>query len=57
MHVLVRDLNRYQELGSVRLSSKVWQTTEQPVQNVLERAFLTVNDVSAVARVEVTWVP
>lgn len=53
VHKLVWDLQRHKELGCVCLSLQVRKTTEQPVKNVLERAFLTVNNISAIVGVEV----
>ena len=56
MHVLVGDLQGHQELSSVCLSLQVWQSAQEPVKNVLKRAFLTIDYVAAVVRVKVTWV-
>lgn len=56
MHVFIRNLQRHKELSSVCLSLQVWKTAEEPVENMLECTFLSVNDIAAVVRVEVTRV-
>ena len=55
-HEFIRDLERNQELGSVRLSVEVWKTRKEPVEDVMANLLLTMHDVSAVVRVEVAGV-
>ena len=56
MHVLVGDLQGNQELGSVSLSLQVGEAAKEPVEDVLEGAFLPVDNIAAVVGVEVTGV-
>lgn len=53
VHIFVRDLKRHQELSSVSLSLQVWESTEEPIKNVLECAFLSIDDIAAIVRIEV----
>ena len=56
VHELVGDLQGHQELGGVGLSLQIWQSAEQPVQDVLQRTFLTMDDVTAIVGIEITGV-
>ena len=56
VHELVWDLQGHQELGSVGLSLQIWQSAEQPVQDVLQRTFLTMDDITAIVGIEITGV-
>ena len=57
VHVLVGDLEWDEEFGGVSLSLQVWQSAEEPVENMLQRAFLTIDDIATIIRIKVTWVP
>ena len=56
VHIFVRDLKRHQELSSVSLSLQVWESTEEPIKNVLECAFLSIDDIAAIVRIEVAGI-
>ena len=56
MHVFVGDLQGNQELRSVSLSLQVWETAQEPVEDVLEGAFLSMDNITAVVRVEVAGI-
>ena len=56
VHELVGDLQGHQELGGVGLSLQIWQSAEQPVQNVLQRTFLSMHNVTAIVGIEITGV-
>ena len=56
MHVLVRDLEGNEELGCVCLSLQVWQSTKEPVEDVLQGTFFTMDNIAAIRWIEITWV-
>ena len=56
MHVLVGDLQGNQELRCVSLSLQVGEAAQKPVEDVLEGAFLSVDNITTVVRIEVTWI-
>ena len=53
---LVWDFKRHQELGGIGASSKFVESTEDPVHDVLNSLFLTVDDFPLEVGVEVSWV-
>ena len=55
-HVFIWNLEWNQELRSVGLPGQIWQSRNEPVQNVMAGLFLSVDDVSAVVGIEIAWV-
>ena len=56
VHVLVRDLKWHKELGGVRLSSEILQPAEKPIENVLQSTLLTMDNITTIVRVKITWI-
>ena len=55
-HIFIWDLKWYQKFSSVGLPGQIWQPWNKPVQNVMAGFFLSMNNISAIVWVKVTWV-